>query len=69
MTFDLHSLKLSAKAPENRPKPKRKRESLPSIHFQGAFAVSFGEGKVEGVEERTFFFNRKKKQMRKPIYN
>ena len=32
-------------APENRPKrPKRKRESLPNIHFQGAFAVSFGEG-------------------------
>ena len=29
------SLKLTANAPENRPKrPKRKRESIPSIHFQ-----------------------------------
>ena len=30
----LHSLKLTAKAHENRPKPKRKRESIPTIHFQ-----------------------------------
>ena len=30
----LHSLKLAAKALENRPKPKRKRESIPSIHVQ-----------------------------------
>ena len=31
----LHSLKLTAKAPENRPfAPKRKRESIPIIHFQ-----------------------------------
>ena len=30
------SLKLTANAPENRPKrPKRKRESPPTIHFQG----------------------------------
>ena len=28
------SLKLTAKAPENRPGPKRKRESIPTIHFQ-----------------------------------
>ena len=31
----LPSLKLPAKAPENRPGPKRKRESIPTIHFQG----------------------------------
>ena len=41
------SLKLTAKAPENRPKrPKRKRESIPTIHFQGQTAVSFREGTV-----------------------
>ena len=31
-------------APENRPGPKRKRESLPTIHFLGAIYVSFREG-------------------------
>ena len=32
---DLPSLKLTANAPENGPGPKRKRESLPTINFQG----------------------------------
>ena len=31
-------------APENRPKPNRKRESIPTIHFQGLCYVSFREG-------------------------
>ena len=37
----VHSLKRIANAPENRPNlpPKRKGESLPTIHFSGAFAV------------------------------
>ena len=34
---------VTAKAPENWPGPKRKRESIPTIHFQGR-AVSFREG-------------------------
>ena len=34
LDFEIHSLKLTANAPENRPKPKRKRESIPTIHFQ-----------------------------------
>ena len=38
-----YSLKLTANAPENRPGPKRKRESLPTIHVQGR-SVSFREG-------------------------
>ncbi len=40
----LHSLKLTAKAPENRPGPKRKRALVvqPSI-FRGKLAVSFRE--------------------------
>ncbi len=29
-------LKLTANAPENRPGPKRKRESIPTIQFSGA---------------------------------
>ena len=41
----LPSLKLTFFAPENRPKPKRKRESLPTIHFQGLCHVSFREGR------------------------
>ncbi len=36
------SLKLTAKAPANRSKPKRKRESIPTIHFQ-VRTVSFRE--------------------------
>ena len=30
----LTSLKLTANAPENRPKPKRKPDRIPTIHFQ-----------------------------------
>ena len=32
--------------PENRPKPQRKRKSLPSIHFQVRSHVSFREGSL-----------------------
>ena len=32
----LHSLKLTANTSENRPGPKRKRNSIPSIHFKDA---------------------------------
>ncbi len=32
--FKVHSPELTANAPETRPKPKRKRESIPTIHFQ-----------------------------------
>ena len=42
----IHSLKRTASLLlKNRPKhPKRKRESLPTIHLSGAFAVRFREG-------------------------
>ena len=39
----LPSLKLTANAPENRPGPKRKRESIPNIHV-GVQFVRFREG-------------------------
>ena len=38
----LPSLKLTAKAPENRPNPQRKRESIPTIHFQGRLLLVLG---------------------------
>ena len=43
-TFTLRpSLKLTAKAPENRPSnPKRKRENIPTIHFQGLLLLVSG---------------------------
>ena len=41
--FSLHSLKLTAKAPENR--PSQKEIHLPTIDFQGQ-TVSFREGNV-----------------------
>ena len=41
---EVHSLELTANAPENRPGPKRKRESIPTIQFQVRKAVSFREG-------------------------
>ena len=40
---NLHSLKLTAKAPENRPGPKEKR-SYSKHQFSGTLAVSFREG-------------------------
>ena len=51
--YILPSLKLTAKAPENRsfPIPKGKAAYLPTIHFSGAFAVSFREG-IGGILPR-----------------
>ncbi len=42
----LPSLKLTAKAPENRQPPNRKidENSIPTIHFQGLCSVSLREG-------------------------
>ncbi len=48
-TQHLPSLKLTANAPENRVFPKRKRESVPTIHFQGR-TVSFREGNYHDSE-------------------
>ncbi len=48
MNQPLHSLKLTAKAPENRPNPKGKRESIPNQSFSAAFAASFREGRLQG---------------------
>ena len=38
-------------APENRPKPKRKRESIPTIHFQGAKMLVSGRVTLRPFQE------------------
>ena len=50
-TIIIHSLKLTAKAPENR--PSQKENCIPTIHFQVRY-VSFREG--------NFFFSRNTSQ-------
>ena len=43
-------------APENKPGPKRKPDRIPTIHFQGRFAVRLREGNYwEGVTGREKF--------------
>ena len=37
----LHSQKLTANAPENRPKHPKGKDRIPTIHFQGTVAVSY----------------------------